>query len=983
MDELKTLIRALAISNAANGITVAQLNKDFKNLEGYAIPYSKFGFQSLDGMLRTMTDAVRVSGYGLTAVVQPLVNEKTKHVREMVKKSKSDRKKHSLYQRYPQSDYSNNFYNNNYSSHFDDNIDNGDDNEIVYTSAFHTDKTNNNTPKQHSSNRLGNGELYKVEQPKATSSAYKSVQKTPVTSILSEKTPDKTTTPLTEYYKKPTNHIPDMANAKPPIFKTDKLTVPVEAMTIKEKVVEEALSKHVKQDASIQVVVTAVLNPRHLFVHLLEHTDRLLELAPHVHSFYSAKATEYEWLVPETMVQVGLYCAAKYYDRWYRAQVMGPLNYQRVLLLYIDYGYLRYVPLKEIRFLTRELASIPRQAIRVALKYLKPTNGTWSQECSVQLANLVHRKVFEMHVVDVDVKENMLDVVLTGSSNSSVHSFVHHRDNSNCICDSAKIVSRSTTKEWLHFGLMANSQQKSFRAVNIFERNAPCTATHMMSSYHNLEQLKPIIRSMVMSHRNKTVCVQELQRDFRDIEGLPIPYKQLGFADIFELLHAIPDIVQVSTINGIPVITHVSSPATEHVEQLIQRSTYRRRGGRKAYARYSPNACNVRNNLIQRFEQSCNRPNTEKKAITMEIQNDCFKPNDEQIRSLPKQPTAKESFGETCEHVNGSVMSWKPYCDMWDSVNMIDLPSGVMGLTHTMANVDITQYFAEKAETIVRVLYVLNPNRMWLRSAMQDKTVKQLQVDMEAWFHKLQNTDWCLEANKVQHGMYCAIQNDNIWYRARIVGPLIGIHVKLFYIDTGLIELADYKRIKYLPFVFSTIPAQAIRASLACLIPKNNAWTREESDDLSASITDGGKALNAYTLNLNRKLRVLDIVLMDANKMILNEQFAVLTDARWTGMYYLSQDPEKYRNKRQSFNEKHPSFFCIEQGHFPTIGELRSFVSRYFDYEELYTRLPHFDQNGIVEKISQATNEKMVKLYGIVSASDQESVGHAVEEPEA
>uniref|UniRef100_A0A182MTH4 Tudor domain-containing protein n=1 Tax=Anopheles culicifacies TaxID=139723 RepID=A0A182MTH4_9DIPT len=205
------------------------------------------------------------------------------------------------------------------------------------------------------------------------------------------------------------------------------LTVPANAMTVKEMVVQDTLPKHVKQNATVQAVVTAILNPRHIFVHLLEHTDRLQKLAPYIHSIYSTKLADYEWLVPESMIQVGLYCAARYHDRWYRAQVMGPVNYQRVLLLYIDYGYLRYVPLKEIRFLTKELASIPRQAIRVALKHVKPSNGTWSRECSEQLANLVHGKVFDMHIADIDAKENILYVILTNSSNGSD---AHHSDNS-------------------------------------------------------------------------------------------------------------------------------------------------------------------------------------------------------------------------------------------------------------------------------------------------------------------------------------------------------------------------------------------------------------------------------------------------------------------------------------------------------------------------------------------------------------------------
>ncbi|XP_053663201.1 uncharacterized protein LOC128712331 [Anopheles marshallii] len=503
-----------------------------------------------------------------------------------------------------------------------------------------------------------------------------------------------------------------------------------------------------------------------------------------------------------------------------------------------------------------------------------------------------------------------------------------------------------------------------------------------MDAYSKLDYLKPLIRSMVMSHRNKTVCIQELQRDFQDIEGFPIPYAQLGFESVFALLHAMPDIVKVSNNNGIPVVTHVSTPATEHVEQLIQRSCHRRRG-RGYKPRHPPNGYRFRNCSTRkhRFEQSYptlietiapKRPIVEAETCVTPIKGDGNN-NIEKFISPSKQPTANDSnasMGETCEHVDGCVMSTKPFCDMWDSINMIDLPSDVMGLSHSILKVDFTHYFAEKAETNVRIMYVLNPNRVWLVSVLQDKTREDLNVQMQEFYRTIPRDEWYVEANKVQHGMYCAAPIDQVWHRARIVGPLIGRKVKIFFIDTGSIEVMDYKHIRYLYKVFGNIPAQAIRASLAGLIPKTYAWTRTESECLTAKIVTVKRAYTAYTLSINHKLGVLDIILKDENN-IINEQFATATNARWTGAVYMAQGPEAYRNKLQSFNEKYPSFFCIEEGHFPTVAELRMFLDRDFDYEELYTRLPHSGKSGVVENVSRASNEQIVKLYGIVSAVDE------------
>ncbi|XP_052896783.1 uncharacterized protein LOC128303763 [Anopheles moucheti] len=472
MDELKTMIRALAISNAASGITVAQLNKDFKNLEGYPIPYSKFGFQSLDGMLRTMTDAIRVNGYGPMAEIHPLNNEKSQHVRQMVKMSKPLKKKPSLRYHSPQTNFRNNFYEDHYSSHLDDYDDNGYNTKSANTNTFYTTAIpNNNVPKQQLQNGHQYDNLHRDVLPKTPVLVEKSVgsacvkppdlsnqlsyelPKTPIPAAKGvtspavkpldpinqmEKTPDAIINPLAMDYKR-THRMIDETSAKTPIEKingsvckpTNNIIMPEGVMTSKERVIANTFPAHVKPNATVQVVITTILNPRHMFVHFKEHIDQLLKLAPHIDKIYNAKLTAYEWLIPENMIEVGLYCAALYHGQWYRAQVMGPVNFQRVLLLYIDYGYLRYVPLTEIRFLTRELASIPRQTARVALKYLKPSYGTWSRECCTQLANLVHRKVFQMHVIDIDAKENLLDVILTNATNGSVDSFVHTRDDSN------------------------------------------------------------------------------------------------------------------------------------------------------------------------------------------------------------------------------------------------------------------------------------------------------------------------------------------------------------------------------------------------------------------------------------------------------------------------------------------------------------------------------------------------------------------------
>uniref|UniRef100_A0A182J725 Uncharacterized protein n=1 Tax=Anopheles atroparvus TaxID=41427 RepID=A0A182J725_ANOAO len=88
IEELKKMIQAMVISHAGTAMTVAQLNRDFKRYEGEEIPYRRFGFQQLDGMLRAMPDIVQLNGQGFSAFVSPVITRNSQHIREMIEKQK-------------------------------------------------------------------------------------------------------------------------------------------------------------------------------------------------------------------------------------------------------------------------------------------------------------------------------------------------------------------------------------------------------------------------------------------------------------------------------------------------------------------------------------------------------------------------------------------------------------------------------------------------------------------------------------------------------------------------------------------------------------------------------------------------------------------------------------------------------------------------------------------------------------------------------
>lgn len=83
--ETKEILRSLVISSPQT-ITIHELNRDFRNSEGYPIPYGKLGFSNLELFLRSLADTLYVDGNGN---VRALESSKSKHIVQMVAKQKS------------------------------------------------------------------------------------------------------------------------------------------------------------------------------------------------------------------------------------------------------------------------------------------------------------------------------------------------------------------------------------------------------------------------------------------------------------------------------------------------------------------------------------------------------------------------------------------------------------------------------------------------------------------------------------------------------------------------------------------------------------------------------------------------------------------------------------------------------------------------------------------------------------------------------
>lgn len=395
MEEIKTIVRSIAISGNQT-LTARDLARDFKNIEGYELPYQRFGFGSVDKFLASLTDTVRVNGYGPTATIEPVVTQSNKHIRELVHASKpNNRNKNRNNSNYRPKTYNNNT--NNYNGRNNGNYSgnnryNGNANyrdsepRKVFNSEF--DFRDDDLDDENDS-------VSSDDQPKFTMndrSKLEQVQPEPAPPICKDAIPE--------------SEALDFVNS---------LEVPPDAMNINDKIETAKIPSTIVPKESIRVFVTEVHNPNRLWYHIGENVGKIDEMMNEIESYY-AQQTRDEWRLKPGNARKGFYCMAKYHGQWHRAQIVSEYEHNKLKVFYIDYGTVALVELKDLKYMAKIFSEIPAQAMRASMAYVKPVNHRWTRDASWSLLSLVYEKLLYAYVVDVDRVDNFLHVVLIDTS---------------------------------------------------------------------------------------------------------------------------------------------------------------------------------------------------------------------------------------------------------------------------------------------------------------------------------------------------------------------------------------------------------------------------------------------------------------------------------------------------------------------------------------------------------------------------------------
>ncbi|XP_065078743.1 RING finger protein 17 isoform X2 [Ochlerotatus camptorhynchus] len=414
MEEIKQIIRSIAISGTSAGMSVKGLVQDFKKMEGYDLPYQRLGFRSADDFLRSLPDTVTVQGYGTSALVEPVVTKSNQHIRDMVQLSKTNSRRRPYKNNYviPANRASNNNYgrsNGQFYAKSGDN--NGLRNRTNYNRPANStyDAVNHDVPRKVSnreydfldtadineSESSDEGPKFVVTEDKKLAQVKDSMQKIKISSPPNSRSEEA---------------IPDNV-----LRLINSVEIPEDAMNLTDTIRVASIPESVIPKKSVQIYVTEVHNPNRVWFHFKENAETIAELMNELDVYYSYLEGE-EWRLKPSNVVVGFYCAALFLGMWHRAKIVEDLRNNKIKVFFIDYGTVSFMELKDVKFLAKCFRRTPAQSMRASLAYVKPVGHWWTHEASWELLSLVSEKILHAYVVDVDRKDNFMDVVLVDNT---------------------------------------------------------------------------------------------------------------------------------------------------------------------------------------------------------------------------------------------------------------------------------------------------------------------------------------------------------------------------------------------------------------------------------------------------------------------------------------------------------------------------------------------------------------------------------------
>nr|XP_021194550.2 tudor domain-containing protein 5 isoform X1 [Helicoverpa armigera] len=166
----------------------------------------------------------------------------------------------------------------------------------------------------------------------------------------------------------------------------------------------------------------------------------------------------------------------------------------------------------------------------------------------------------------------------------------------------------------------------------------------------------------------------------------------------------------------------------------------------------------------------------------------------------------------------------------------------------------------------ITVTEVYSPSHFWLMRLGDEYhiTLQNIMNEMTRYYDD-EGRSRFLEAGAMRVGHYCSAPYDGRWHRAVIVQLNDSDTVKVRYVDYGTVESLPRGELRPLRREWAQLPAQALRARLACVRPCADAtrWPFASSAHFLKLVAN--MHLVANVLSVNTEEKVIETLLVDTS----------------------------------------------------------------------------------------------------------------------
>uniref|UniRef100_A0A1A9USZ6 HTH OST-type domain-containing protein n=1 Tax=Glossina austeni TaxID=7395 RepID=A0A1A9USZ6_GLOAU len=465
LSNVKIVIKALIISSPKE-VTIDDLRNDFRLMEGKDIPFKQLGYDTVEDLLHALSDTVEVFGRGRTATIHAVASQKSEHIQKMVKEQKKPAKhrKGRIKKVNPISE----------KRHVnDENIEEGQAMQPEETQDIPFFKnvdykcitrvlTVRNVPSmakgQKTIEEIKGGTDYNITEEKfyesgkqldtkcqieykTANAAHINISAPKINSITHPSSTPKAFAGQQEVKSprnrhqhnerqitpnKLTSNLPPVNGAQGTNFVTKDLNkavpkgaindflfyldLPISATRFRGQLPPNMTFESVDVGSRLVIIITEIRSPYKFWFHMQHDTHHLDTLMDNLKEWYK-KVNGNEMRVPIDCLTPGQVCAASFHNVWHRATIIGYPAKNKVTVFLVDYGTVCKVDADKIKYLDLYFCTLPAQALRGRLSYVKPRRPWWDIEANKFFASLVTETVIYAKISKVNARQHVFYMV--------------------------------------------------------------------------------------------------------------------------------------------------------------------------------------------------------------------------------------------------------------------------------------------------------------------------------------------------------------------------------------------------------------------------------------------------------------------------------------------------------------------------------------------------------------------------------------------